>query len=247
MRPDISLVIACYNEETLLAESVRQTVEILDTTRLAYEMIFVDDCSCDRTRELIGEIVAAHPDGRMRKLFHERNTGRGGAVSDGFRMAQGEVVGYIDIDLEVHARYIPSHYLAIKKEGYDAAIAYRVYKFHWRSLDRYILSRGYAWLKGRMLKLPVQDTETGFKFFRREKLMPLLDEVEDKGWFWDTEIMARACARGWRIKEIPCLFVRRFDKVSSVSSLRDSVEYFRRLWRFRRQMVREMGESGGRR
>ena len=59
--------------------------------------------------------------------------------------------------------------------------------------------------------------------------------------------MARACARGWLIKEIPCLFVRRFDKVSSVSSLRDSVEYFRRLWRFRRQMVREMGESGGRR
>ena len=96
-------------------------------------------------------------------------------------------------------------------------------------------------MKGLMLKLPVRDTETGFKFFRREKLLELLEEVEDKGWFWDTEVMARACARGWRIKEIPCLFVRRFDKVSSVSGLRDSVEYFRKLMRFRKKLREEYG------
>jgi len=232
---DLSLIIACYNEEALLEESVRQTLEILDTVRLSYELIFVDDCSRDRTRELIDQIIAAHPDKVLRRIFHEQNTGRGGAVSDGFRAAHGEVAGYIDIDLEVHARYIPSHYLAIKHGGYDVATAFRVYKFHWRSLDRYILSRGYAWLKGALLKLPVKDSETGYKFFRRDKLLPLLNEVEDQGWFWDTEVMARAWARGYRIVEIPCLFLRRFDKTSSVSGLRDSARYFRKLWRFRKR------------
>jgi len=240
---DLSLVIACYNEEPLLVESVRQTMEILDNTRLSWEMIFVDDCSRDRTRELIDQIIAAHPDKALRRIFHERNTGRGGAVTDGFRAAQGEVAGYIDIDLEVHARYIPSHYLAIKNEGYDGAIAFRIYKFHWSSLDRYFMSRGYAWLKNLMLKLPVRDTETGYKFFRRDKLLPLLDEVEDKGWFWDTEIMARASGRGLRIREIPCLFLRRFDKKSSVSGLRDSIEYFGKLWQFRKRLRAQSARS----
>lgn len=230
---DLSLIIACYNEEPLLEESVRETLEVLDNTRLTYELIFVDDCSQDRTRELIDEIIAAYPGKRIKKIFHEINTGRGGAVADGFRIAQGEIVGYVDIDLEVHARYIPAHYLAIKNHGYDVATAFRVYKFHWRSLDRYILSRGYAWLKSWFLGLPVLDSETGYKFFRRDRLLPLLDDIEDTGWFWDTEVMAQAWVHGLNILEIPVLFLRRHEKVSSVNGVRDSLHYLRRLIRYR--------------
>ncbi|NCQ33081.1 MAG: hypothetical protein COY42_10610 [Armatimonadetes bacterium CG_4_10_14_0_8_um_filter_66_14] len=229
---DLSLIVACYNEEPILADSVAQVFEVLDATRFSYEVIFVDDCSQDRTREIIDSILARYPDKSLRRIFHEQNIGRGGTVADGFRAAHGEVVGYLDIDLEVQARYIPACVLAVRN-GHDVATALRIYKLSLRSLARHLFSRGYAGLMRKLLGIPFEDTETGFKFFRRARLMPVLDEIEDTGWFWDTEVMARAHLRGYRIVEIPCLFIRRFDKDSSVNVLRDTVDYLRKLWRFR--------------
>ncbi len=230
---DLSLVLACYNEEPIIEDSVRQIVDVLDATRFSYEIIFVDDGSRDRTRELIEAIMARYPRHAMSRIFHRVNKGRGGTVADGFRAARGEVVGYIDIDLEVHARYIPSCVLAVR-HGADVATAKRVYLFSLRSLDRYFMSKGYVWLVQRLLGVDLQDTETGFKFFRRERILPVLDEIEDERWFWDTEVMVRSLLRGYTIVEIPSLFVRRFDKPSTVNALADTVDYFRKLWRFRR-------------
>src|SRR5574341_1796949 len=232
---DLSLVLACYNEEPIIEDSVRQIVETLDHTRFTYEIIFVDDFSQDRTCELIDRIIAAYPYHAMSRIFHERNTGRGGAVSDGLRIAQGEVVGFLDIDLEVHARYIPTCVLALRN-GADVATAKRVYLFSVGSLDRYFMSKGYAWLMRHLLSVNLQDTETGFKFFRRRCILPVLDQSRAKGWFWDTEVMVRTLLRGQRIVEVPCLFVRRTDKPSSISPLSDTIDYFRKLWRFRRTL-----------
>jgi glycosyltransferase involved in cell wall biosynthesis len=230
---DLSVVIACYNEEVELAESVRQIVEILDLTRCTYEIIFVDDCSCDRTRELIDQLLIDYRDKNFRKLFHEHNTGRGRTVTDGFRLARGEVIGYLDIDLEVHARYIPTMLLAIW-QGADVATAHRVYKVQPRLFHRYLLSTGYATLMRRLLGVSLKDSETGYKFFRRDTILPVLDEIENERWFWDTEVMVRAVLHGLRIVEVPCLFVRRYDKQSSVNIIADSIDYFKNLWRFRR-------------
>ncbi len=232
---DLSLVLACYNEETIIEESVEAILEVLDSTRFSYEIIFVDDCSQDRTRELIDALISKHPDKRMSRLFHERNKGRGGTVTDGIRRAQGEVVGFIDIDLEVHARYIPCCVTAVQN-GADIASAYRVYKIYLRSLNRHVLSRGYAWLMRKFLQVELADTESGFKFFKREKILPILDETEDQRWFWDTEVMVRSYYKGYEIVEIPCLFIRRFDKVSTVNPIADTIDYFNKLWRFRKNV-----------
>jgi glycosyltransferase AglD len=235
VNPDLSLVIACYNEEPLLAASVRETFRVLDGMRATSELIFVDDRSHDRTREVIDGIIAAHPGRAIRKIEHAVNVGRGGTVADGIRAAAGKYVGFLDIDLEVHARYIASC-LAALEDGYDVATALRVYKFYWRSVDRYLLSTGYRWLMKRMTGVPLQDTETGFKFFRRERILPVLEQTGDTGWFWDTEIMVRAHYAGLRILEIPALFVRRFDKPSSVNAIADTLDYLKKLWGFRRQI-----------
>ena len=230
---DLSLVVACYNEEVELEESVRQVVEILDNTRWTYEIIFVDDCSQDRTREIIEGLLVEYKGKNFRKLFHENNTGRGRAVADGIRIARGDVAGFIDIDLEVHARYIPSMMIAIQ-DGADLATAHRIYKVQLRLFNRFILSTGYAWLVRQLLGVHLNDTETGYKFFKREKIMPVLDQVEDERWFWDTEIMVRSDLKGYRIVEIPCLFIRRYDRKSTVNVFRDSLDYLVKLWRFRR-------------
>lgn len=233
---DLSLVLACFNEETHFEESVRQILEVLDHTVFSYEIIFVDDCSRDKTRLLIEDAFRRYPDKRFSKIFHKENIGRGGTVSDGLRLASGENAGYIDIDLEVGARYIPPLLLALQN-GADVATAERIYRFYWRGTIRWILSHGYSVLRRLALDLPIKDTESGFKFFRREKIIPLLNKIQDRRWFWDTEVMALCYFAGYRIAEVPCLFQRRFDKQSTVNSIPDSFDYLLKLWRFRGRAI----------
>jgi glycosyltransferase involved in cell wall biosynthesis len=234
----VSVVLACYNEAQILEESFREIRDTLRDMGRPYELIFVDDVSRDRTREIIRRLVAAHPDVPIQVLEHAQNKGRGATVTDGFRVARGEIVGYLDVDLEVHSRYIPSLVRSIEA-GADIATVRRIYAFQLRSLDRYLMSRGYSSLVRRLLDLRVHDTETGFKFFRRARVLPLLDEVQDPGWFWDTEFMARAERKGLRIQEVYGAYVRRLDKTSTVHGIRDSIEYFRKLLAFRRNLRKE--------
>ena len=233
--PALSVVVACYNEEPHLEESFRQLRAVLDDFHRPWEVVFVDDCSRDGTRGVLERIVREHPVLPLRVLLHERNQGRGATVSDGFRVARGAVVGYLDIDLEVHAHYIAPVVRAIE-QGADVATVRRLYFVRAGALLRHVLSRGYAWLVRRLLSTRLVDTESGFKFFRRDKLMPLLEQVEDRHWFWDTEVMIRAERAGLRIVEVPGAFVRRSDKRSTVRAIPDSIEYVRRLAAFRRKL-----------
>lgn len=235
--PKLSVVLACYNEEEILETSfveLRNTLLLLDRS---FEIVIVDDVSRDRTRLLIEKIVAANQDLNLRVILHEKNQGRGATVTDGFRAARGEIAGYLDVDLEVHCRYIPSLVQAIES-GADVATVRRIYALQIRYIDRYFMSRGYSWLVRRLLGTRLRDTETGFKFFRRERLMPIIDQIQDPRWFWDTEFMIRAERGGLRMDEIPGAYVRREDKTSTVSGLRDSVDYFGRLLRFRASLGR---------
>ncbi len=235
--PKVSLVLACYNEEQILETSFAEIRQTLQELGRAFEVIFVDDLSRDRTREILRALVLAHPDLDLKVILHERNQGRGATVTDGFRAARGEIAGYLDVDLEVHCRYLPSLVRALE-QGADVATVRRIYAFQILRLDRYLMSRGYSFLVRRLLGVDLQDTETGFKFFRRERLLPVLDQIRDPGWFWDTEFMVRALRRGLRIVEIPGAYLRRYDKTSTVRGLRDSVEYFLKLLSFRRELER---------
>jgi len=233
--PHLSLVLACYNEAEHLEQSFAEIRDTLEQARFPFEILFVDDLSRDRTREILARLVADNPQLQLRTLLHERNRGRGATVTDGFRAARGAVTGYIDVDLEVHSRYIPSLVRAIDR-GADVATLRRIYAFQLGSLDRYFMSRGYSYLVRRMLGVNFADTETGYKFFRRDKVLPLLDEIRDTGWFWDTEFMVRAARRGLTMVEIPGAYIRRKDKTSTVSGMRDSLRYFRQLVQFRRRL-----------
>jgi len=232
----LSVVVACYNEEETLTASFLEIRDVLDSMGCPYEIIFVDDVSRDRTREILRSIVEQNPGLSIRVILHDVNKGRGATVTDGFLAARGEIAGFLDVDLEVHPRYIPSLVRAIER-GADIATVRRIYAFQGRSLDRFFMSRGYSWLVRRLLGVSLRDTETGYKFFRRERVLALLDEIEDPGWFWDTEFMVRAVRQGLRIEEVPGAYIRRFDKTSTVRGLQDSLRYFRKLWRFRQQLT----------
>jgi len=240
--PALTVVIACYDEEPHLEESVAELMATLDATIWSYELIFVDDCSNDGTRAVIERIVAKHGERvLMRVLLHEENTGRGRAVSDGMRLGRGSVIGFLDIDLEVHARYVPAMVRAIE-EGADVAIAQRVYRIAPSPsfIVRHVLSRGYRYLVESLLELGDIDTEAGYKFFDRGALPGLLDACRDPGWFWDTEVMALARARGLKIAQIPCLFLRRGDKRSTLRVIPATIDYLQKIVALRRRL-----RSGG--
>jgi glycosyltransferase involved in cell wall biosynthesis len=237
---DVSLVLACYNEEGILEQRIGKIFEVLDALRTSYEVIFVDDGSKDATGRIIDRILIENPDRQLRKIEHIQNTGRGGAVADGIRAARGRIAGFIDLDLEVKPSYILPCLLALG-QGYDIATARRVYRISLRSLHRYIMSRGYNALVRWQISVPLADTETGFKFFDRDRILPVLDTVRDQGWFWDTEIMVRGYWAGLRIVEIPALYERCTDKVSSVRLWHDSWQQFAKLRRLGRAVSSRNG------
>ena len=237
MTPYLSLVLACYNEQAILESSFIEIRETLERFGRPFEILFVDDASRDRTRELIRKIVTNNPDVDLRVILHDTNCGRGATVADGFRAARGEIAGYLDVDLEVHCRHLACVVGTIE-QGADVATVRRRHSLRARRLGRYVMSLGYAWLVRELLAVPLRDPESGFKFFRREKLMPVLDTIQASGWFWDTEFMVRAWRRGLIIREIPGDYIRRPDKISTVRPVRDACESFVRLWLFRRQLQR---------
>lgn len=228
--PALSLVLPCYREAEHIDSSVPRILRVLADLRYTVEIIFVDDCSPDDTAHRLERLVAAYPEWSLTILRHSRNLGRGAAVSTGFRAARGQWVGYIDVDLEVAPDYIDAC-CRVLAEGADVCIGARYYPFTFGSFIRFVASTGYRKLAWRILGLPEIDSESGYKFFRRDSVLPLLEQVLSTGWFWDTEIVAESYLAGLLVAQTPCLHLRRLDKTSTVKLTRDT-------WRFLVQLVR---------
>lgn len=227
---DFSLVLACYNEGPTLAWSLEKIKEVLEDTRDTWEVICINDASHDDTLYDLQKFSKKNP--KFKVFNHEKNVGRGGTVAEGIKLASGRIVGFIDIDLEISALYIPEFVREIKN-GSDLAIATRVGIGNPSSLTKWITSRTYVTLVKIILGLKFNDTEAGYKFFNRKGILPILKKVEDKKWFFDTEIVTRSFLIGLKIKEIPVLFIKRPEKKSTVNIIPDSIEYLKKLFVFR--------------
>ncbi len=234
----LTIILPCYNEEEhILRDGVKKISEMIELLKIPYEMILIDDGSQNNTRAIIDEVIEKNQGKQIHKIFNPRNIGRGGTVMVGIARAQYNTVGYLDIDLEIGAQYLPHFYAAIKK-GADMAVAHRIYKVQLTPfcLIRFILSRGYIWFSSHLLGIHYPDTEAGYKFFNTEKALKLIDLVQDKKWFWDTEIVTRAHRTNWKIEFLPCLFLRRSDKQSSVRVVKDSWNYLKAILKFKKQL-----------
>lgn len=234
---DVSLVLPCYNEAEHFQKSVDRIVHVLDGTDFSWEIIFIDDSSKDKTAFLIKTYIKQHPRNHLSVFFHEQNKGRGKTVSEGIEKSQGKIVGFIDIDLEVPPEYIP-RFVAAVEQGADVVVGWRIYDFTLKSLPRWIASKGYNLVRDRLLGTTLLDTEAGYKFFNRSKILPILKKCQSPGWFWDTEIVVRSQLAGLKTKEIPVVFIRRFDKTSTVRLIPDTLVYLRELWWFKKKIAR---------
>ncbi len=229
----MSVIVACYQEAEHLRESLPALERVLAASGKRYELIVIDDASSDETPQILQQMLAGRENVTLR--LHERNRGRGATVQEGLLLARGEIAGYLDIDLEVGPWYILPAIDAIERHDADVVVAQRVYKLHLHPivLARHVLSIGFRALSHALIRLPIRDSEAGFKFFRRKSILPVLAQCEDRRWFWDTEVVFRAQRSGLKVIEIPCLFIRRPEKTSTVHVWPDMLRHLSsllRLW-----------------
>lgn len=228
-RLDFSLILPCYNEELIFDHSVKLIIDTLQDSRYSFEILFVDDGSVDATRKRIQKACRIYP--FCTYIFHPHTIGRGGSVADGIRRSRGEVVGYIDIDCEVSPVYLPRMISLIKSGIADIVVGTRIYRTGFSSLVRFFASVGYKMMVGFLFKTKGIDTESGYKVLNKKKFLPVLTEIQSTGWFWDTECIVLSQKKGLRIVGIPVLFIRRFDKKSTVHVIHDSWEYIKNIWK----------------
>ena len=186
---DVSIILACYNEGPTFEENVKKIVEELEKIKGRWEIIFVEDKSTDQTRNLVEKLSGQIKNSKT--IYHLRNQGRGRSVSHGIRSAKGKICGYLDVDCEVSPAYIPLFLKELDK-GFDMVVGRRFYESGPKSLPRFVASKLYAFVVKLALNIPIEDTEAGFKFFKRPQILPILSKVKNKHWFWDTEICATA-------------------------------------------------------
>jgi hypothetical protein len=229
-RKVLSIVIPAYNEERFIGTLLKQ-IKAVDLSALGIdkEIIVVDDCSRDRT----AEIVSSEPGVTLRRM--ERNGGKGRAVRAGIEIATGEYLIIQDADLE----YDPNDYVPML-QALLSGKADVVYGSRYMAHGRHAQQSWMAYLGGRSLSLIalaftgryLTDTVTALKLFRRRAIASL--PLETSGFELDHEITSRMLARGATITEVPIRYSPRSRAEGKKIGLRDWFIGVRTFWRYRR-------------
>ncbi|MDE0913614.1 MAG: glycosyltransferase family 2 protein [Planctomycetota bacterium] len=214
----LSVVMPIFNEERTLEEIVRRVL----ATKYEIDLVLVDDGSTDRSRAIMKELEAQH-DG-IRCFYHERNQGKGAALSTGFKEVVGDVVVIQDADLE----YDPQDYAVLLypiEEGH-ADVVYgsrflggryvRVHLF-WH----YVGNRMLTLLSNMLTNLNLSDMETCYKAFRIDVARKL--DIQSRSFAVEPEMTAKVARMGVRVYEVPIRYAGRDYSEGKKIGFKDAV------------------------
>jgi glycosyltransferase involved in cell wall biosynthesis len=218
---DLSLIVPCYNEEGIVADTLCKAAAFLATTGRDYEIVVGDDGSTDGTARVVEEAAARDPRIRLARAAEHR--GKGAILTMALLEGRGRVLAFIDADLEIDIASLGPLLEAIDG-GADVAIGSKVLHPDWRArpLRRRLATRGYNVLVRALLGSRLDDHQAGIKAFRREPLREALRGIDNARWTWDTEVLVAAQSAGMRIREVPVTTT--YQRPSKVSLLRQPLE-----------------------
>jgi glycosyltransferase involved in cell wall biosynthesis len=199
-----TVLIPAYNEEALIDRSLRETYRAMDANAAGdYEVIVVDDGSQDGTCAEALRVSEDYPCVQVTSC--PVNLGKGGALRHGFERARGEFVFFLDADLDIHPNQLWKLYRTMQETGADVVVGS---KHHPESrlelpLFRRIVSAGYMLIVRGLFDLPLHDTQTGIKLFRREVLERVYPRTKVGRFAFDLEMLVAATRFGYRIVETP--------------------------------------------
>ena len=217
---DSLVIIPTYNEK----ENVENIIRAVLGLEHGFHILIIDDGSPDGTADIVKGLMAGEFKDRLFIVEREGKLGLGTAYIAGFKWAlerRYEYVFEMDADFSHDPNDLPRLYDACANEGYDLAIGSRyvsgVNVVNWpigRVLMSYFASKYVRFITG----FTVHDTTAGFKCYKRRVLETIeLDKIRFKGYAFQIEMKFTAYKIGFRIKEVPVIFVNRREGVSKMS------------------------------
>ena len=218
---DSIVIIPTYNEKENIEAIIRAVTGLQEH---AFDILIIDDGSPDGTADIVKRLMAEEFKDRVFLVERQGKLGLGTAYIAGFKWAlehHYEYVFEMDADFSHDPKDLPRLYKACAEEGYDVAVGSRyvsgVNVVNWpmgRVLMSYFASKYVRFVTG----FPINDTTAGFKCYRRRVLDTIdLDAIRFKGYAFQIEMKFTAYKLGFRIKEVPVVFVNRQLGTSKMS------------------------------
>lgn len=230
--PVLSVIVPAYREGPKIYDNLLRLLSVLDGMGEPYEVLVVSDGNTDGT---VAEARRVQSD-RVVVLEYALNMGKGFALGYGTRHTRGGLVAFIDADMELDPRAIPTFVSMLRRSGADVVVGS---KRHPLSIVSYpFYRRVQSWLYQVLIRLlfnlDVRDTQTGVKLFRRQVLVDALPRLAVKRFAFDLELLVVARHMGYRkIIEGPIRLDYRFESTVRLSSawrvLWDTAAIFYRL------------------
>ncbi|MEW5988606.1 MAG: dolichyl-phosphate beta-glucosyltransferase [Chloroflexota bacterium] len=228
--PLLSIIIPAYNEGGRLPKTLPQVVAFLQDQPYASEVLVVNNNSRDDTRAVADGLAAVHP---FIRVLDEPAQGKGAAVRTGMLAARGEYLFIADADLSMPIHEV-SKFLPPALSGYDVAIGSREAPGAVRYNEpqyRHLMGRVFNFIV-KVLAIPgFQDTQCGFKCFRRHVARDVFTRQTINGWAFDVEVLFVALRHGYKVVEVPIDWYYRHS--SRVNPVRDSVNMLREVLKIR--------------
>lgn len=235
--PYLSVIIPAYNEQSRIADSLYEIKDYLSEQSYHSEIIVVDDGSNDLTTEIVkfidiyGKEINEHDEGTL--MENHKNVGKGYSIARGMMRASGEIILFTDADLSTPITELPK-LLAYFDEGFDVVIGSRnmqdsqVEKKPWyRNLMSSLFNTAVRLISIR----GINDTQCGFKAYRREVAHQVASLQRIYGFGFDVEHLYIAKKSGYKIKEVGVEWHHK--EGSTVDPLTDAITMFLDLLRIR--------------
>jgi glycosyltransferase involved in cell wall biosynthesis len=240
-RPLLSLVIPAYNEGApdRLPQSLQDITRFVASQDFPIEVLIVNNNSTDDTLAIAEQAAGQHP---YIRAITETRQGKGAAVRTGMLHAHGEYLFICDADLSMPVEEVLK-FLPPQADNYDIAIASREAPGARRIGEpeiRHIMGRVFNWIVKVIAVRHLNDTQCGFKCFRREIAEELFPLQTIDGWAFDVELLFIAQQRGHRVVEVPITWY--YKAHSKIKPLRDSINMVVETLRIRRNGWRGLYE-----
>ncbi len=244
--PRIDVIVPVYNEEHVLPTSVATLVGFLrEKVAAPWRVLITDNASIDGTEEVSRRLAEEYPEVDYVRIPRK---GRGGALKQVWVESPAEFVTYMDVDLSTNLDAFPKM-IELLENGCDVVIGSRLRHDAdtKRSFKREVLSQGYNVLVKLFFGTRFTDAQCGFKGMRRSAAQRLVPHVEDRKWFFDTELLVLAEKSGHRVGEVPVDWIEDLDtRVQLIITIRDDmVALFRLRGSLSRVLARIRSEGEG--
>jgi glycosyltransferase involved in cell wall biosynthesis len=218
----LSVVIPVYNEERWIRELVRR----VQAVPIPKEVIIVDDCSKDHTRDILRQL---EQEADLRIVYQSHNQGKGAALREGFKHATGDVILVQDADLEYDPAEYPRLIQPILDNRADVVYGSRFIGESHRVLYfwHYVANKMLTTLSNMFTNLNLTDMETCYKVFRREVLQGI--KLRSNRFGFEPEITAKIAKKrnpAWRIYEVPISYAGRTYEEGKKIGLKDAIQAF---------------------